>query len=93
MYYTFRTDSELNGDAFDHPKTPLPAACSCSESDSPASSHSNANTLKEIDESVNEAYRRLVLNTPSLLPSCDMPVARFLFAEWIAEQYAQRGQS
>jgi hypothetical protein len=40
-------------------------------------------------ETVNEAYRRLVLNAPSLLPRCDMPVARMLFAEWLAEQEAR----
>jgi hypothetical protein len=44
----------------------------------------------KIPESVNEAYRRLVLDAPSLLPRCDMPVARLLFAEWFAEQKAQK---
>jgi hypothetical protein len=45
----------------------------------------------ENPESVNEAYRRLVLDAPSLLPRCDMPVARMLFAEWWAEE--KRGAS
>jgi hypothetical protein len=43
-----------------------------------------------IPESVGEAYRRLVLNAPSLLPRCEMPVARMLFAEWWNEQGGRR---
>jgi hypothetical protein len=46
----------------------------------------NGNPPARNPESVNEAYRRLALDAPSLLPSCDMPVARSLFAEWFAEQ-------
>lgn len=39
-------------------------------------------------ESVDDAYSRLVLNAPSLLPRCEMPVARLVFAEWLLEQEA-----
>jgi GNAT superfamily N-acetyltransferase len=50
---------------------------------------SSGNPVGEIPESVNEAYRRLVLDAPSLLPRCDMPVARMLFEERRAEQIAR----
>jgi hypothetical protein len=53
----------------------------------------SGNFIAEIPESSDGAYRRLVLNAPSLLPSCEMPVARLLFAEWLAEQEAEKGHS
>jgi len=49
----------------------------------------NGNSPAKGPESVNAAYRRLVLDAPSLLPRCDMPVARMLFEEWFAEQQAK----
>jgi len=44
-------------------------------------------------EGVIDAYQRLVLNAQTLLPSCEMPLSRALFAEWFAEQEAQKEQA
>jgi hypothetical protein len=50
----------------------------------PLRSLSNGNL--KTPQIVNEAYRRLVLDAPSLLRGCEMPVARLLFTEWLAEK-------
>lgn len=47
----------------------------------------NGNPAPEVRESADVAYKRLVLG-PSLMPPCDMPVARILFLEWVAEREA-----
>jgi len=52
--------------------------------------NNNGKSPAKSPESVNAAYRRLVLDAPSLLPRCEMPVARLLFAEWLAEQKARK---
>jgi hypothetical protein len=52
--------------------------------------NNNGNSLTKSPENVNAAYRRLVLDAPSLLPRCEMPVARMLFEEWFAEQKARK---